>query len=110
LYRNDLPAEAGASVQVAVMDAEGRWLYPGAEVRVYDVESGRLLGTRLVDTGGGYCSQGVQPVHIGLGRDPGPIRVEVTVLRGGRRVITVTGALDPATLAGDRLVIIPALD
>ncbi len=110
LYRNDLPPEAGESFQVAVVDAEGRWLYAGAEVRLYDVASGRLLGTRLVDTGGGYCSQSARPVHFGLGPDPGPVRVEVTVFRGGRRITTVRGGFDPATLAGDRLMIIPDTD
>ncbi len=94
LYRNDLQVNAGRSLQVTVLDHNGRWTTAGAEVRVYEQSSGRLLGTRLVDAGGGYCSQGATPVHFGLGGDVDAVRVEVTIFRHGARVIANGGKVD----------------
>ncbi len=68
LYRNLLdPARARQSVEVRVVDDRGRDTRAGSEVRVYAAGTRRLLGAGLVDTGSGYCSQNVMPVHIGLG-------------------------------------------
>ena len=61
---------------------------------MYEQSSGRLLGTRLVDAGGGYCSQGATPVHFGLGGDVDAVRVEVTIFRHGARVIANGGKVD----------------
>ena len=78
LYRNLLGADAAAhSLQVAAVDVTGRSVVPGAEVQLLDHDSGALLGTRLIDTGGGYCSQGAAPAHFGL--PPGVERVDVRV-------------------------------
>lgn len=106
LYRNMLPpAQAAHSIQVSVVDSNGVHSLPGAEVRVYASGSGALLGTRLVDTGGGYCSQNVAPVHVGLGRHTGPVDVVVTVLeRSGRRDVRVDN-VDPGRLATRVLVV-----
>ena len=52
-------------------------------MRVYASGTRKLLGTGIVDTGSGYASQNVIPVHIGLGTDA-PVDVEVTTLRQGR--------------------------
>jgi VCBS repeat protein len=87
LYRNLLPADrAKRSVQVAVVDARGRATRAGSEVRVYAAGTRRLLGAGLVDTGSGYCSQNVMPVHIGLPSD-GPVDIEVTTLTPRGRFI-----------------------
>jgi hypothetical protein len=107
LYRNDLPKKAGHSLAVAVTDPQGRWLYAGAEVRVFDDATGRLLGTRLVDTGGGYCSQSAQPVHIGLGDHRGLVRLEIASFHNGRRIITVREGVDPSALEAGWLVVSP---
>ena len=48
------------------MDASGRTMVPGAEVQLIEHDSGSVLGTRLVDSGGGYCSQGGAPAHFGI--------------------------------------------
>ncbi|MDH5589406.1 MAG: CRTAC1 family protein [Gemmatimonadota bacterium] len=89
LYRNELPADVAArAVQVSVVDGEGRWTRPGAEVRVYGASAGdgpRLLGSRLLDTGGGYCSQGAAPVHFGIPSGIETVDVEVTFLLHGER-------------------------
>jgi hypothetical protein len=87
LFRNSLPpAMAARSVQVRVLDGQGRHAYPGAEVRLLDSATGNILGSRLVDAGGGYCSQGSAPVHFGIPGGVESVEVEVTVLRGGARV------------------------
>jgi len=106
LYRNDLPIEtAGRSVQVVVTDSQGVARFPGSEVRVYAAAAGwrrflgspgrglgpeGLLGTGIVDSGGGYCSQGLAPVHVGIPPGVGRVVVEVTVVGGGRRTVLRT--------------------
>jgi hypothetical protein len=104
LYRNELGETAARrSLRVTVLDARGRWTLAGSEVRVSEEESGRLLGTRLVDTGGGYCSQSAMPVHFGLPRNVRRVRVEVTVLRDRRRESITLRDVDPARYRGTSL-------
>jgi len=101
LYQNQLPPRRAArSIQVRVLDSNGRHLYAGAEVRIYDSASGTLLGTRLVDTGGGYCSQGAAPVHVGLPAGIDRVDVEVTTLGPSGRVAERVEGVDPATIPG----------
>ena len=101
LYRNLLPiADAGQSLQVVVLDAQGRWTRAGAEVRLRDARTGAMLGTRLVDTGGGYCSQGAVPAHFGIPPGVEHVHVEVTVMAGGQREVTVVKQVRPAVYAG----------
>jgi hypothetical protein len=87
LFRNELaPGPAARSLQVRVVDRDGRATHAGAEVRVR-ASDGRLLGARLVPTGDGYGSQGDMPVHFGLG-DGTVANIEVTCLtRSGRDVV-----------------------
>src|SRR4051812_21098776 len=98
LFRNLLPRDrARRSVQVNVVDAHGRHTRAGSEVRVYAPGARTVLGARLVDTGGGYCSQGVTPVHVGLPRD-GKVDVEVTAMTTAGRKVTRVANVDPNTL------------
>ena len=109
LYRNLLPAAvARRSIQVHVVDALGHHTKAGSEVRVFAAGTRKVLGTRLVDTGSGYCSQSVLPVHIGLAT-LAKVDVEVVAMTpGGRRVIKVAG-VDPASLKNKPLVVkVPA--
>ena len=98
LWRNRLPAErASRSIQVMVVGANGAATHPGAEVRIYEPGTKTVLGTRLVDTGGGYCSQNIMPVHFGLPR-AGAVDVEVTYFnKQGRQTKTVPN-VDGTTL------------
>ena len=106
LYRNLLPlADARRSVQVTVLDSVGTHSLPGAEVRVYAAGTRRLLGTRLVDTGGGYCSQNVMPVHVGLPLGVGRVDVEVTVLGYDGRQVTRAENVDPNGLPRRVLIV-----
>lgn len=104
LFRNELPQEIAArSLQLKVLDAEGRATQAGAEVRLYGTD-GKLLGTRLVPTGDGYGSQSDVPVHFGLA-SADLVTVEVTFLtREGRKRKRIEG-LDPRKWTGKALVV-----
>jgi FG-GAP-like repeat len=90
LFRNLLPpARARQSLSVDVVDSRGRHTKSGAEVRVYKAGTRTLISSGLVDTGGGYCSQNVAPVHVATA-GAGAVDVEVTSMTpSGRRVTKV---------------------
>jgi hypothetical protein len=92
LWRNLLPPErAGRSLQVMVLDKNGHATKPGSEVRIFEAGTRTCLGTRIIDTGGGYCSQNIMPVHFGLPKE-GPVDVEVTSFgKSGRQTTQVAG-------------------
>ena len=97
--RNMLPAVvARRSLTVRVLDANGRATLAGAEVRVYAAGTRKLVGTRWLDTGSGYDAQNDMPVHIGL-TSMLAVDVEVTTLTGGKRTVTVSRRVLPATYA-----------
>jgi FG-GAP-like repeat len=78
LYRNRLVKSASSrSLSIPIKDEKGRARKPGTEVRVYAAGTKRLLGMGMFDTGSGYCSQNVMPVHIGLGSFAGRVDVRV---------------------------------
>ena len=104
VFRNLLPkAAARQSLQVTVLDAQGRLTQAGAEVRIYS-PGGKLLGTGQVSTGGGYNAQGATPVHFGL---PGASRVtvEVTFMSSAGRKAQRLEKVDVKAYAGKTLVI-----
>jgi hypothetical protein len=104
LFKNRLsPTPSRRSLQVMVLDAQGHATRAGSEVRVYAAGTRRLLGTRLVDSGSGYCSQSVIPLHFGLG-DNAKVDVEATLVGRGREVTRVEG-VDAAALGGRPLAI-----
>jgi hypothetical protein len=86
LFRNLLPPlVARRSLAVDVVDERGRHTKAGAEVRVYAAGTRRLISSGLVDTGGGYCSQNVVPVHVATA---GASRVDIEITsmtKSGRR-------------------------
>jgi hypothetical protein len=79
-------SEASRALRVRVTDANGRSTRPGAEVRIYEPGTRRLLGARLVDTGSSYNAQSDIPLHFGVGS---AARVDVEVIwPGGSRTPT----------------------
>jgi len=100
LLENTLPGNAARrSLHVMVLDARGRATRAGAEVRVFAAGTERLLGTRLVDSGSGYDSQNLAPVHFGL---PTLDAVDVDVAfpsARGRQHVRVRG-VDPREWSG----------
>ena len=108
LFRNLLPAaRARQSLSIDVVDGRGRHTKPGAEVRIYAAGSRRLISSGLVDTGGGYCSQNVMPVHVATA-DATRVDVEVTTMHGGGRRMTKVRGIDPATAS--RPLVVRILD
>jgi FG-GAP-like repeat/ASPIC and UnbV len=98
LYRNILPPDrARRSIQVTVLDHQGHATKAGSEVRIYAPGTRTVWGGRIVDSGSGYCSQSVLPVHFGLPRD-GRVDVEVTALTKAGRKITRVANVDPNRL------------
>ena len=93
LFRNLLPASrARQSLAVDVVDARGRHTKAGAEVRVYAAGTRRLISSGLVDTGGGYCSQNVMPVHVATA-GASRVDIEVTSMSAHGRTITARRGL-----------------
>jgi hypothetical protein len=92
LFRNLLAEDrARQSLAIDVVDTHGRHTNPGADVRVYAAGTRRLISSGLVDTGSGYCSQNVMPVHAATAGAP-RVDVEVTSMsKSGRRVTRIPG-------------------
>jgi len=96
-YRNGI--DNGQSLRVSVRNASGAHVLPGAEVRFYDAEIDAIIGSRLVDTGGGYNSRNAKPVFFGLS-DMYVVDVEVTTMSDdGRRVVRIRN-IDPKHYRG----------
>jgi hypothetical protein len=105
LFRNRLPAPLRQrGLNVLVLDGRGRYTRAGSEVRAYRAGTRTLLGTTLVDTGSGYCSQNMAPVHFGF-PTADPVDIEVTTLTTSGRMITRVAGVDPKALAGKPLVV-----
>lgn len=86
VMRNMLPAaDAARGLHVRVVDGGGRSTRAGAEVRVYAAGTGRLIGSRLVDSGSGYDAQSDLPVHVGVPAGVSRVDVQVIVPRQGAR-------------------------
>ena len=111
LFRNLLPPSiARRSLAVDVVDERGRHTKAGAEVRVYAAGTRRLISSGLVDTGGGYCSQNVMPVHVatvGASR----VDIEVTSMTKSGRRTTVrrnqSAIRDPKSAAATIRIAVP---
>ncbi len=105
LLRNDLSAgPARRSLQVAVVDARGHYTRAGAEVRIFESATGRLLGTNIMDTGSGYDSQNAMPVHFGLAQE-GPVDVEVATMTPKGRKTARLRKINPADFHGRHLTV-----
>ncbi|MBL8961757.1 MAG: CRTAC1 family protein, partial [Gemmatimonadetes bacterium] len=105
-WRNALaPAAAQRSLAIRVVDDKGVARFAGAEVRLYQAGTRRLLGTRLVDSGSGYDAQGDIPVHFGVPAGVTAVDVEVTAVGAGRRTVTTRRGVLPARYRGRPLTV-----
>jgi hypothetical protein len=104
VFRNGLAEEAKKrSLSVVVLDAKGHHTRFGSEVRLFD-QTGNIIATRQVPTGGGYNTQGAAPVHFGLAK-AGPVSVEVTFMtKEGRKKQTLSN-VQPGQYYGKSVVV-----
>ena len=105
LYQNTLDAvRSGRSLQVAAVDAQGRWTRAGATITLRDESTG-YVSSRVMHSGGGYLSQGVTPVHFGLPAGVGSVSVSVSWFEAGDRRTTTVSGIDPAVFRSQWLVL-----
>jgi hypothetical protein len=105
LYRNDLEPTRGArSLEIGVTNADGQWTRAGATVTVARDSDG-YVSARVLDTGGGYSSQGILPVHFGLPPGNGPVSVSVTWYEQGEKRTTTVSGVEPAAFRGQWLIL-----
>ena len=105
LYTNVLPAERTIrSLQVAVTNPEGRWTRAGAMVTLERASDG-FVTSRILDTGGGYASQGATPVHFGLPPGSGPVSVTITWFERGEKRTSTASGVEPAAFWGRWLML-----
>ena len=62
-------------LSILVTDSNGHYTQAGAEVRFYN-QTGEILGTRMVSTGGGYNAQSARPVYFAA-PELAPVTVKV---------------------------------
>ncbi len=110
VYRNELEASRGRSLQVVILDGEGRWTRAGARVTVTaegsDPEHPEGFTTsRMMDSGGGYASQGATPAHFGIPSWVTTVSVTATWYEGGERRTGTVRGVDPSAFQGQWLTL-----
>ena len=103
LLRSVTP-QRGRLLAVRVVDGSGRMTRAGAEVRVYRAGTRALVGSGLVDSGSGYCSQNAMPVFAAA-PPSGRVDVEVTTVEAGARHVTRAAGVEPSSLKGTPVVV-----
>lgn len=104
VFRNEAGQMLGNSIKISVLNKYGNHTAYGAEVRVYDSDSRELLGTRIVEAGGGYNAQHAMPLHFGLA-DKTKVDIEVTFIEAGRRTLKKQTGVSPQDFSKEALVI-----
>ncbi|MDH3272012.1 MAG: CRTAC1 family protein [Gemmatimonadota bacterium] len=105
LYQNTLPAMRGGwSLQVGVTNPRGIWNRAGTTITLTR-ESDGYVTSRLLDAGGGYASQGIQPVHFGLPPAPGPVSLSIVWYEAGARRSSTVSGIDPGAFRGQWVVL-----
>jgi len=96
LLRNMLPpTQADQSLQVRVLDENGRATLAGAEVTLFRAGTRVILGRRLIDAGSGYNAQSDIPVHFGGVVAP-RVTFQVNLARAGHLIVTSWGPIEVA--------------
>jgi hypothetical protein len=83
-----------------VLDSQGNYNQQGAVVKFFDTK-GKVLGSRIVSTGGGYNAQSARPVYFAL-PSLQPVTVEVTFMGSDKQKVE---GIDIKKLAGKSLVV-----
>lgn len=110
LYRNDrLPSPAGAWLQVGLTDGNNAWTRAGAKLVIRRPADG-FVSARLLETGGGYSSQSVMPVHFSLPPGAGPLTLSIEWYEGGSARSAEISGIDARSFAGRWAILEVALD
>lgn len=105
IIRNVLPAQQGGKyLKIMVLDARGHCTRAGTEIRLFVQGTKKLIGTRIVETGSGYNTQSVMPVHFGLPKNE-RIDVEITSMTNEGRKTARLENIDPKKYTGSYLKI-----
>ena len=103
IRRNTLDIK-NRSLQILVLDDQGHYTKAGSEVRLYDSRTRKLLGTRIVETGGGYNAQSAIPVHFAVPKGT-KVDVEVTAMTQDGRLLNDRRDIDPIDFSGRAMVV-----
>lgn len=105
LYRNDMPPVSPApALHVGLTDEADAWVRAGATITLRRQDG--FVTSRVLDTGGGYASQGVTPVHFTLpAGPPAPLDLEITWFEGGEGRSSVVSGVRPEAFVGRWLVL-----
>lgn len=105
LYRNEIdPTRSRRALQVAIVDNNGVWTRPGATVTLSRASDG-YVSSRLIDTGGGYSSQGMTPAHFGLPAGGGTVSVSVSWFEQGEARTSSVSGIEPEAFSTRWLVL-----
>jgi FG-GAP-like repeat len=103
LLRNTATGPA-RGLNVMVLDSAGRPSLAGQLVSAFEAGTRRRIGTRLIDSGSGYDSQSILPVHFGLGRVR-RVDLEISLAMGGQTITGMIRDIDAEALRGRTLVL-----
>lgn len=110
LYRNDrLPSPAGSWLQVGLTNGDGAWTRAGATIVVRRPSDG-FISARMLETGGGYSSQSVGPVHFTVPPGAGPLTLSIQWFEDGMARSSEISGIDARAFAGRWAVLELALD
>jgi hypothetical protein len=95
---------ARRSLKVMVVNEKGIYTKAGTEVRLYQKEKRKLIGSRIISAGSDYNSQSVMAVHFGLSKMEN-VDVEITTMTNEGRKTALLENIDPKKYSGKFLSI-----
>ncbi|MBC2669294.1 FG-GAP repeat domain-containing protein [Novosphingobium piscinae] len=101
LFRNDTSHPETVGLSIRALDAKGLSTRSGAEIRVLD-RAGRILGSRIMNSSGGYGAQNDIPVLFAVPQGR-PVDIVVTYLTRAGRIEKIVRNVNPAQFRGRSL-------
>lgn len=95
---------ARRSLKVMVVDEKGIYTKAGTEVRLYQKEKRKLIGSRIISAGSDYNCQSAMAVHFGLPKMEN-VDVEITTMTNDGRKTACLENIDPKKYSGKYLSI-----
>ena len=105
IIHNKLSKEnALRSLKVMVVNEKGIYTKAGTEVRLYQKDERKLIGSRIISAGSDYNCQSAMAVHFGL-PEMQNVDVEITSMtKNGRKNVRLTN-INPQTYQGKYLIV-----